>query len=254
MSHHVILLPGVVLPAELAYADLLATLGDDVQARAKGLELYAADGPPADYGFETEFAGIERVAAEAGFARFHLVGYSGGGAIAAAFTARYPDRVKSLSLLEPAWLGRSGRSASEIALWEEMDRVRELPHEELMARFVRMQLAPGVEPPAPAPGPAPPWMARRPLGIRALTGLFLTSDLDLDALARFDRPVYYALGGRSNPEYFGVMAARLGSIFTDYTLDVFDERHHFDPPHRAEPKRLAGRLVEVWQRALTTAG
>ncbi len=38
-------------------------------------------------------------------------------------------------------------------------------------------------------------------------------------------------------------------IFVDFTLDVFEERHHFDPPHRIEPKRLATALRAVWTRA-----
>jgi hypothetical protein len=42
------------------------------------------------------------------------------------------------------------------------------------------------------------------------------------------------------------MAERLGDLFADYTLDVFEQRHHFDPPHRAEPERLAARLLEFW--------
>jgi hypothetical protein len=44
------------------------------------------------------------------------------------------------------------------------------------------------------------------------------------------------------------MARRLGLMFGDYALDTFEERHHFDPPHRAEPERLAARLLELWER------
>src|SRR5690242_14917015 len=83
----VIMLPGGVLPADLAYKNLLAELGDEVDARIKDLEVYAADRPPPDYSLDTEVAGIARVADEAGFGRFHLVGYSGGGASSLAFTA-----------------------------------------------------------------------------------------------------------------------------------------------------------------------
>ena len=108
-----------------------------------------------------------------------------------------------------------------------------------MRRFVELQLAPGVEPPAPPPGPTPPWMAKRPAGIKALTGAFAAWELDLDALGAFPGPVYYALGARSNPDYFGAMAERLGGLFGDYTLDVFEERHHFDP--RTGPSRSASR-------------
>jgi pimeloyl-ACP methyl ester carboxylesterase len=237
-----------VLPAELAYPDLIDALGEGVVARAKELEVYAEEQPPPDYGFETEFAGILREAEAAGFERFHLVGYSGGGAISAAFAARYPERLLSLSLLEPAWVGNEGRSERELRLQAEFERAYQLPEQELMRRFVELQLAPGVEPPPPPDGPTPPWMEKRPAGIRALTGAFETYHLNPSALAAFPGPVYYALGGRSNPDYYGAMAARLEPLFGDFTLDVFEHRHHFDPPHRVEPERLASRLLETWAR------
>jgi pimeloyl-ACP methyl ester carboxylesterase len=101
----VILLPGGVMPAGPAYRDLLSELGDDVDARTKDLELYDADVPPVDYSLATEVAGIGRVADEAGFERFHLVGYSAGGASSLAYTLRHPERLASLALLEPAFAG-----------------------------------------------------------------------------------------------------------------------------------------------------
>ena len=78
---------------------------------------------------------------------------------------------------------------------------------------------------------------------------FGAGDIDRDALCRFDRPVYFALGGLSNPDYFVEMARRLNGVFPDFELEVFEERHHFDPPHRIEPERLAASLTKLWQRA-----
>ena len=92
-------------------------------------------------------------------------------------------------------------------------------------------------------------MANRPGGIRAIIEALDRADLDMEALKAFDRPVYFALGGRSNPDYFGRMAERLGQIFADFTIEVFPERHHFDPPHRIESDRLADSLLALWQRA-----
>ena len=77
----VVLLPGGILPAGPAYQALLAELGDGVDARAKDLEMYAGSTvPPPGYSLETEVEGIRRVADDAGFESFHLVGYSAGGA------------------------------------------------------------------------------------------------------------------------------------------------------------------------------
>jgi pimeloyl-ACP methyl ester carboxylesterase len=244
-----ILLPGGVLPADLAYSALLEVLGEDVDAVAKELEVYAGDEPPSGYTLDLEVEGILRTAAAAGFDRFHLVGYSGGGASSLAFAAQHPERLQSLALLEPAWAGNHGLDPAEEAVWLEFERLITLPPEEMMPAFVRAQLAPGVDPPPPPAGPPPPWMAKRPAGLRAFIAAFQSGELDLDALRRFSPPVYFALGGRSNPDYYGREAERLSRVFSDYTVEVFEERHHFDPPHRVEPERLAEALRALWERA-----
>lgn len=246
--HLVVLLPGGVLPAGPAYGGLLRVLGERVDAVAKDLELYAEERPPPDFGLGTEREGIRRVADAHGFDRFHLVGYSAGGASALSFAAQHAERLLSLALLEPAWAGNEMTPAEE-ALTQRFRALEPLPADQFMARFVRLQLAPGVEPPAPPEGSPPPWLATRPAGLRALIAAFARSELDVDALRAFERPVYFALGGRSNPDYYARMAARLAAIFPDFTLETFPERHHFDPPHRAEPERLADSLLALWQRA-----
>lgn len=246
--HSIVLLPGGVLPAEPAYAALIRVLGDRVDVVAKDLEVYAAEQPPPGFSLATEVDGILRAADRHGFARFHLVGYSGGGASSLAFTALHPDRLLSLALLEPAWAGNE-RTEAEDELMEQFRALESLPPDQFMRGFLRLQLAPGVEPPPPPEGPPPPWMARRPAGLRAFIKAFDNAHLDLKALGAFDRPVYYALGGRSNPDYYGRMADRLAAIFSDFTVETFPDRHHFDPPHRIEPERLADSLIALWQRA-----
>src|SRR5918995_6774916 len=91
-------------------------------------------------------------------------------------------------------------------------------------------------------------MRQRPAGIRAVMRAFRSYSLDRDALAAFERPVYFALGRLSNPDQFGELADRLGKVFPDFTLEVFADRHHFDPPHRIEPERLARSLRAIWAR------
>jgi pimeloyl-ACP methyl ester carboxylesterase len=248
VTHRVVLLPGSVLPAEPAYAALLQVLGERVDAVAKDLEVYAGDQPPQDFSLDLEVEGVLREAAAHGFDRFHLVGYSGGGASSLALAAGHGERLLSLALLEPAWAGNE-RTPEEEALMERFRALEPLPPDEFMAGFLQLQLAPGVEPPPPPAGPPPAWMAKRPAGVRAFLDAFDNGHLDLAALRAFDRPVYLALGGRSSPIYFGQMADRLAAIFPDFTLETFAERHHFDPPHRIEPERLADSLLALWQRA-----
>lgn len=255
-SERVILLPGSVLPAAPAYGALLEALdqqsGGRVEAVSKDLEVYAGDEPPTDYSLDHEVAGVLREADTRGWDTFHLVGYSGGGAAALAFAAKHPRRLGSLALLEPAWAGNWGWSPAHRELWKKYDALRNLPPEEFMARFVRLGVRPGVTAGLPTgSGPQPPWMARRPGGVRAFLRTFDTYDLDRAALCAFRRPVYFALGSLSNPDDYGEIAERLSAVFSDFRLEVFEGRHHFDPPHRVEPARVARALLETWRRSVT---
>ena len=245
----VILLPGIVLPAEPAYGALIAALGPDVEAVAKELEVYATPEPPEDYSLEVEVAGVLREADARGWQRFHLVGYSGGGAAALALAATQPERLASLALLEPAWAGAWDMSPAEKAFWLEHERIEGLPPKQLMPAFMRLNLKPGVSLPEAPQGDPPPWMSKRPAGIRAIIRAFGRDELDREALRGFDRPVYFALGALSNPDQYEEIAKRLSRVLADFELEVFEERHHFDPPHRVEPARLVRSLERLWGRA-----
>jgi pimeloyl-ACP methyl ester carboxylesterase len=244
------MLPGIVMPAADAFGNLLAELAADVDEVLKDLEVYATGTPPADYSLDIEVAAVLNAARARGWDRFHLVGYSGGASVALAFAALHAEHLSSLALLEPAWAGNwDDASQAHQALWPEYRRLAALPPEESMPAFIRMQLRPGVEPPPRPAGSPPPWMAQRPAGIGSIVNAFRIYDLDREALRRFKRPVYFALGALSNPDQFREEAERLARVFDDYWLQVFPHRHHFDPPHRAEASALAASLRSLWQRS-----
>lgn len=247
----VIMLPGGVLPAEIAYKDLIQELGPQTNVVTKELEMYSTPEPRKDYGLHLEVAGILRAADEAHFERFHLLGYSAGGASSLAFAAAHPERLLSLALAEPAWDGAQGLSDAEEVVWHEFGRIMDLPEEQRLPAFIRNQLRPGISPPPPPPGPPPPWMSSRPAALATFVRIFRTSKLDRDGLRSFDRPVYFALGGLSNPDYYERMSKRLAKVFPDFTIEVYPDRHHFDPPHRIEPRRFAAALERLWTRAET---
>lgn len=236
------------MPAELAYADLRRALGADVDAIANDHAVYAGDVPPADYSLDLEVETVLRAADEREFERFHLVGYSGGGAIALVLCAAHPERLLSLTLMEPAWAGNEELSAEELRQREEYDRVMALPGDERMGPFIRAALAPDTTMPAPPPGPSPPWMAKRPAGLEAFWRAFANQALDRERLRAFRAPVLLVVGGRSSAAAHA-QAQRLAAIFPDARIETFAERHHFDPPHRVEAERLAARLHELWDRA-----
>lgn len=99
----VVFLPGIIMPAAIQYRPLLNVLKDRVRPILKDLEVYnSSETPPAHYDLGIEVEGLRRAAEAAGLQRFHLVGYSGGGAVALAFAAAYPEKLESLALSEPA--------------------------------------------------------------------------------------------------------------------------------------------------------
>ncbi len=245
----VLFVPGAVTPAELAYGPLLKALGDEIDPILKDLELYAGDRPPADYSVKAEADAIGRAADAIGAQRFHLVAYSAGGACGLAFVAQHPERVQSLALTEPAWIGSV--SPEDQPFWGEVNRAMTLPPAEQMEVFMRAHMRPRIDPPKPPAGPPPPWMAKRPAGLQALGRAFNTNHLDQDRWKLFKGPVYYALGGLST-RFFEHEAQVLAGFFRNFQLEEYDGRSHFDPPFRAEPERFARALRALWQR--TEAG
>ena len=91
-------------------------------------------------------------------------------------------------------------------------------------------------------------MASRLDGTRAIAAAFERFAFPTAAMQTFERPVLFVLGGLSNPNYYRRMAERLEKSFPDFRLEVFEGRHHFDPPHRAEPERYAQLLERHWRR------
>jgi pimeloyl-ACP methyl ester carboxylesterase len=243
----VVFVPGGVMPAAMSYGSLLEVIKDQVQPVVKDLEVYATDAPPSNYGLELEVEGIKRVADAAKFKTFHLVGYSAGGASSLAFAARYPDRLQSLALIEPAWIGNADWTPEDVADWAELDRVVALPADQRMSAFARWQMRPGLEPPKLQlpPGPPPPWMAKRPAGLDAISKAFKVYALDRDRFRSFQKPVYYALGDLSR-SFYERNAKTLASFFPNFRTEVYVGRSHFDPPHRAEPERFARALGKLW--------
>src|SRR3970040_1798561 len=155
----VVFVPGGVNPAAITYGELLAVLKETVHPALKDHELYAGDAPPPGWGLSFEVEEICRAADAARFGTFHLVGYSGGGAISLAFTLAHGDRLRSLTLIEPAWIGNSGWTPEEVRYWAEADRISALTGQDFMKEFIRLGLRPGVSY-SPPPGPLPAWMAK----------------------------------------------------------------------------------------------
>jgi pimeloyl-ACP methyl ester carboxylesterase len=238
-----IFLPGIVAPASLRFARLFEALGDDVDSVPKELEVYRGPSvPPPGYSLDTEIDGIARAADEHGFGEFHLYGHSGGGACALAFTAVHPERVLTLALDEPAtdFSPQDRREMHHVFL-----PLLQLPLDEQLPAFLRAQLRDGVEPPPIREGPPPPWMADRPAGVAAFVRMLSQADVLVERLKAFDRPVYYSYNSLSN-ETWERKAERLGQVFPNMTVELFEGLSHLNTSHAAEPERVAAALHRLW--------
>ena len=155
MQLPVILLPGIITPADITYRYLLPQFEGPATVIARDLAIYANGAPPSDYSLDTEVDAILNAVDEAGFERFHIGGFSGGGAISAAFAARHPHRLASLALMEPAWFGNEDQSEDEIAVREAVEATESLPYAGMLAAFAQLNVADDVEIPAPPAGDPP---------------------------------------------------------------------------------------------------
>jgi len=75
----------------------------------------------ASYGVPSQVSRLDRVVAALGLDRFHLAGNSMGGAIAAEYAARFPDKVLSLALLDTAGVSGCPRRSELSQLLEKGD-------------------------------------------------------------------------------------------------------------------------------------
>lgn len=241
-DRNLILLPGIIAPAAIRYEQLISRLSG-CTVIAKDLEVYAGELPPSDYSIASEVAGVDRVADNAGFERFHLYGHSGGGAIALAYAAAHPDRLLSLALDEPA----SDFTDEMRAEMEVFEALRPLPAPERIRAFMRLQVSPELEL-SPPTGPPPSWMANRPAGIEAFLEALEQHERLTEKYAAVRAPVLYTWGSLTHPRWYA-MAKRLGTLFPDFTTARFEGLHHLKASHQAEPDRVVQLLDDLWTRA-----
>jgi pimeloyl-ACP methyl ester carboxylesterase len=123
--------PIVLVPGGLSgwlswipFAERLAPERKVIRVQLRSVELAEAGEPfPADYGIPTEREALRTTVDELGLESFDLAGWSHGGFVSLAFALEYPERVRTLTLIEPGafWIPRELGHASD-ALAEADDR------------------------------------------------------------------------------------------------------------------------------------
>jgi pimeloyl-ACP methyl ester carboxylesterase len=128
----------------IPHTERLAVDRTVVRVQNRSVEIAEAGEPyPADYGTLTEREALLATVDKLGLESFDLVGWSYGGHISLAFALEYPDRVRTLTVIEPpaAWiLQATGHAAEAASASEDYDRSvtgREITIDDLKAFLVR---------------------------------------------------------------------------------------------------------------------
>lgn len=239
----VIMLNGVV-PAEETFARVREAVAPKHTIVLQDLLAYGAE-PDSAYGLDAEVGSVLETARTHGWDQFHLLGYSIGASVALAVVAAHRERLRSLVLIEPVWIGNDHWDDAVAAFLGDLDQVMELPPGQRRYAFIAALSAPGAPLPEPPPGPVPAWVVPRTTRQQRIWGAFRAATLDRRRLALFDRPVYLPLGELSHPA-FRVTAAELSRVFPRARLKEYRNCSHFDPPHVREPDRVAADLEQLW--------
>ncbi|HLZ94192.1 MAG TPA: alpha/beta hydrolase [Candidatus Dormibacteraeota bacterium] len=251
MTVHVIALPGGVMPAAQRYASLAAALGAEVEFHPKDLEVYSGPKPPPGYSIQMEVEAVARFADSLDLARFHLLGYSGGGFVSLAFAGAHPERLLSLALFEPASIpGRLSAEEAELFRRLESDLAGK-SGPDFMRIFMTLQVKEGVRL-APPAGTPPPWMETRPAGLASMMAAFGTHPFDRERLRRCEVPVFVGYGDQTGV-HEEIRAGILARLLPDVHIRRFAGIHHFVPPEEIYSGAHVDALRQVWKRAETVA-
>ena len=217
--------------AERVHGDVELTL---LELRVWGL----APGHGYDMGME-----VAAVAEAAGSGPVHLAGFSAGATVALAAALALGESVRSVALLEPAFIGDDDWDPAEARWRATIATLRASGSPGQAEAFRAMLMAPGES--------APP--SRRPVAWDfrdALLGTMLSGHTGFESasLARIDAPVLLVRGGRSAAR-FGLVGRRLKAVCPRASQHVFPALHHFAPPFREEPEQLANVLLGFWRTA-----
>ena len=179
--------------------------------RVQLLNMAAAErgrGPGEGYSLRTETEALARTIDGLGADRVHLVGWSHGGGVALDYALEHPDRLASLTLIEPAayWVARGyGEYADEERSYGELFRsFHDPPTEEDLIAFLRKN---GLVPPGQDPREMPRWPVWRRMRV-ALSSLHtvIEHEDDVRRIRRLrDVPVLLVRGRESTGFNAGIV-------------------------------------------------
>ena len=202
--------PLVLLPGGLTgwlswipHSEALAESRKVIRLQLKHVELGLAGTPlPPDYSMDYEAVALGNTLDYLKITQADFAAWSNGGQVALNYAIYHPERVRSLTLIEPnAYWVLHSRGPYPQALLDEIGFIRTLAtddvSEEQLISFLR---AVRIAPPDVDPHTMPPWESwykhRQSLRIGDIP---LTHEDDIDLVRAFDKPVLLVKGEGSSP-------------------------------------------------------
>ena len=192
--------PLVLMPGGLSgwrswipFVEPLAQDHQVIRVQLRSVELAEAGTPyPPDYGTLTEREGLRATVDQLGLDRFDLVGWSYGAHCSLAFTLEYPQRVRTLTVIEPPahWILReTGHAVEAFGHLEAFDRAtagKQITIDDLKGFLLRAGLAKPGDDVEALPG-WPVWVRNRQ--VVSMNGTLWDYTDSLDRLRTLEVPV-----------------------------------------------------------------
>ena len=195
-----------------------------------------------EWTLDSEVANLERARQASGQpTRVDLIGYSGGAAACLAYAAAHPELVKSLTLIEPPWIGNDVWSEEEAAWRAQYDAIADVPdHDVWDAIFALLNSEHATPVPAVMTG-----KMLRDAFMLVWRG-YSAAPLDRRRLERIDVQVYLPVGGASAPRMLP-QAECLARHFPNAEIEVLEGLGHFDILS-AGAERIAAGISRSWKK------
>jgi pimeloyl-ACP methyl ester carboxylesterase len=219
----IVLMPGTLTGwiFWIAHAEQLASHHTVIRAQLRNVELAEAGQPiPASYAFTTERDALLATVNSLGLETFDLAGWSSGAMAALVFALEYPQRVRTLTLIEPPafWVLRAtGYPAKALAPIEAADRAllgKEVTIDDLKEFLVRAGL--GDAGADFESHPRWPVMVRNRQAISTNAVVWNYTD-SLERLRSLDMPIL-AVKGSDTADFLAAGTERIAAIAPDATL------------------------------------
>jgi pimeloyl-ACP methyl ester carboxylesterase len=247
-STPVILIGGAGPPADVDFASLANVIRGERAVLPHTPVAFRGEGLPTDFSLATEVSALLQTMDTADYREAHVVGYSGGAAVGLALADAHPDRVASLMLEEPAWVGNEAIPAAEREEIQRLGEALKRPPFQAVSRFRELMIEPEVLDELKPLPPDAAWLPAVVEGVVAFIAAFRSHEIDWKRLRDSRIPMRYAVGGKSNP-VFEQRCRRGAERVPGTQVDVYPGLHHLNPPHRGGLERFVMTLRDLWQDA-----